>query len=177
MTQPNFQSFPTLTTQRLNLRKITPLDLNVIFRLRSESSVLKYLNMPAAKNLKAAEAYIEMISDGITKNQWILWGIEMSSNHKLIGTICLWNWDIANETAEIGFVLLPEYHKQGFISEATKSVLKFGFQSLGFQEIDGIVAPNNHPCIRVLNKFGFRKDEEFEGQDFIRFYLNKGISV
>ena len=71
MTKPNFQSFPTLTTQRLSLRKITPLDLNVIFRLRSESSVLKFLDTPAAKNLKAAKAYIEMINDGIAKNKWI----------------------------------------------------------------------------------------------------------
>ena len=177
MTKPNFQSFPILETQRLSLRQLTSLDLNVIFRLRSESSVLKYLDTPAAKNLKAAKAYIEMINDGIAKNKWILWGIELNSAHKLIGTICLWNWDIANETAEIGFVLLPEYHNQGFISEATKSVLEFGFQSLGFQKIDGIVATKNYPCIRILNKFGFRKDEDFEGQDFIRFYLNKGLSV
>lgn len=170
---PNFNKFPTLLSERLIFRQLKTTDLPAIFRLRSDKVVLKYLAIPAAKNLKAAEDYMNMIHQGIIEHKWILWGLTLKNSDDLIGTICLWNWDIANESAELGYVLLPEYHRQGLMSEATKVILDFGFQSLGFQEIDGILSPENIYCIRILKKFGFVKDESFEANGVVRYYLIK----
>ncbi|MFK7947035.1 MAG: GNAT family N-acetyltransferase [Saprospiraceae bacterium] len=172
MKTPNFNSFPTLSSARLTFRQLNLSDLQTIFRLRSDEIVLKYLDMPTAKNLKAAEDYIHMINNGIAENKWILWGLELKSNQELVGTICLWNWDIASESAELGYVLLPEYHRQGLMTEATKVVLDFGFNTLGFREIDGILSPENIYCIRILDKFGFQIDYEFEAENVVRYYLN-----
>lgn len=171
MQTPNFNSFPTLSTERLTFRQLKLSDLQTIFRLRSDEIVLKYLDMPTAKNHKAAEDYINMINTGIAENKWILWGLELKSNQKLVGTICLWNWDIASESAELGYVLLPEYHRQGLMTEATKIVLDFGFETLGFSEIDGILSPDNIYCIRILKKFGFQLDSEFEAANVVRYAL------
>lgn len=173
MKTPNFNSFPTLFSERLAFRQLQLSDLEAVFRLRSDDIVLKYLDMPAAKNLKAAKDYINMINQGISDNKWILWGLELKSTQLLVGTICLWNLDIANESAELGYVLLPEYHRQGLMTEATKIVLDFGFQSLGFREIDGILSPDNTYCIRILDKFGFQLDTDFKAENVIRYYLIK----
>ena len=172
MQTPNFNSFPTLSSNRLNFRQLQLSDLEVVFRLRSDKIILKYLDIPTAKNLKAAEDYINMINNGISENKWILWGLELKSNKQLIGTICLWNWNIKYENTEIGFVLLPEYHCQGLMSEATKSVIDFGFSNLGFSEIDAIVSPKNTGSIRLLEKFGFQIDNSFEAENILRYILS-----
>ena len=172
MKTPNFNSFPTLSSEKLTFRQLQLSDLQTIFRLHSDEIVLKYLDIPAAKNLKVAEDYINMINDGIAENKWILWGLELKSNQEMVGTICLWNWDITNKSAELGYVLLPEYHRQGLMTEATKVVLDFGFQNLGFHEIDGILSPENAGCIKILKKFGFQIDKEFEADNVVRYYLS-----
>jgi ribosomal-protein-alanine N-acetyltransferase len=175
MEQPNYTPFPTLSSNRLDFRQLTLTDKNEIFRLRSDEIILKYLEMPKAKNLNDAVDFIKMINDGIAASKWIMWGFCFKNTDKILGTICLWNCDIPTASAELGYVSLPEYYGQGLMTEATKVVLNFGFQTLGFQEIDGILNKENLACLTVLKKFGFRYDADFEcdNVDLVRYFLLK----
>src|SRR4051794_34062033 len=87
----NFTPFPNLTTEHLFLRQVKIDDENEIFLVRSDEKVARFLDRPKARNLDEARQFIHKISDGIAKNEWILWAITLKNQNELIGTICLWN--------------------------------------------------------------------------------------
>ncbi len=57
----SFLPFKNLESSRLQLRRITPADVNEIFALRSNKEVMKYVARPLCKNLDDAMALIDMI--------------------------------------------------------------------------------------------------------------------
>jgi ribosomal-protein-alanine N-acetyltransferase len=171
--QPKFNPFPTLSSNRLDLRELKMSDKNEIFRLRSDEIVLKYIAIPKAKNLKDAEGFITMLDEGMAENKWVTWAMSLKNSDTVIGTICLWHLDILTESAELGYGLLPEFYNQGLMTEATEVVLNFGFKNLGFREIDAITHQKNIACSTVLKKFGFMQDADFECDDvdLVRYFL------
>jgi ribosomal-protein-alanine N-acetyltransferase len=173
MQQPNYNPFPNLSSNRLDFRVLSMADKNEIFRLRSDEIVLKYIEMPKAKNLKEAEDFIQMLADGLVENKWITWGFCLKNTDKILGTICLWNCYIPTANAEIGYGLLPEFHNQGFMTEAMEVVLDFAFRTLGFREIDAILHKDNLACLSILKKFTFQYDAAFESDNeaFVRYFL------
>ena len=158
----NFTPFPEIKTSSLLLRQLKPEDENEIFIMRSDERILKYLDIPVANNIEDARKFIEKINNGINKNEWIYWGITLQNNPKLIGTICLWNISEENSTADAGYVLLNEYQGKGFMQEALKKVIDYGFNKMNFNYIEADVDPENFPSIKLLERFNFvckRKSE------------------
>jgi [ribosomal protein S5]-alanine N-acetyltransferase len=147
--------FTTLTTERFSLRQLTLEDANEIFLLRSDERVNKYLDRPIAKNSDDAKQFINRINHDISNNELFYWAIAFKNNPKLIGTICLWNISEDETTAEIGFELLPEHQGKGIMQEVLPVVIKYGFEEMKLQSIDGEASPNNLKSIRLMKKFGF----------------------
>ena len=175
MQQPNFIEFPPFSSDRLDVRQLLMTDHNEIYRLRSDEIVLKYLDLPVAKNLKDAEDFITMINDGTAQGKWITWGMCLKNSETIIGSICLWNCDFEMESAEVGYSLLPEFHEQGFMSETMKFTLDIGFNTFGFREIDAITNRNNIGSRKLLEKFEFQMDDEFDSDDvdLLRYSLKR----
>src|ERR1700739_2910268 len=98
--------FPILETERLVLRQLDIGDENEIFQLRSDEGVNKFLDRPRANTLDDAKRFIEKIVKGINGNECLYWAITLKNEKKLVGTICLWNFSLENNSAEIGYELL-----------------------------------------------------------------------
>ena len=136
MLQVNFHPFPELETGRLLLRKITPQDAPEIFFLRSNADVMKYIDRERAKSVKDAEEFIKKIINDILSNDAIIWSIDLKENPgKLIGTICLWQFQKEHFRAETGYVLHPDHWRKGYMKEALEKVLDFGFDTLKLSRI------------------------------------------
>ena len=152
----NFLPFPKIETRRLTLNELSSNDAKEIYFLRSNKEVIKYVEHAKAETLKDASDFIIKIINGIAYNNWILWAIRKKGTKKLIGTICLWNFSKDKTTAEIGFVLHPNYQKKGIMMEAAKEVLQFGFSNLKLNVICGEVVNENLSSINLMKKFGFK---------------------
>ena len=151
----NFKPFPKLVTDRLILRQMNNEDKDEIFALRSNKKVSQYINRPIAKEVDEALQYIEMINEGIDRNDWVLWAITLKESNQLIGTICLWNFSIEQSKGEVGYELSPELQGKGIMQEAIKAVLEYGFKTIELQTIEGSVQTENQKSIQLLerNKF------------------------
>ena len=84
----------------------------------------------------------------------------------LIGTICLYRFSEDRKEAEVGYELLPDYHRKGIMSEALKAVLNFGFNELYLSEILAFTNKFNENSKSLLLKHQFileegRADEGF----------------
>ena len=157
----NFTPFPELETERLLLRRITTVDVNEIFLLRSNPDTMKYIPRPLILDNEGALEHIAMIDSKLEQNEGINWAITLKGNPKMIGIIGHYRIQPTNYRSEIGYMLLPEYNGRGLISEAVNKVLDFGFNEMQLHSIEGIIDPENHASEKVLQKNGFVKEAHF----------------
>jgi len=158
----NFNPFPEIITERFKLRQLNKSDSEKIFEIRSNISIAQYLDRPLATSINDAISFIEKISDGISKNQVIYWGIENKSTQEIIGTKTLWQISVDGSQAEIGFELFPIYQGKGVMQEVLPVVIHFAFNSMKLSKIEGEVAFDNLKSIKLMEKFGFVYDRKLE---------------
>ena len=163
----NFNPFPVLETDRLILRQLTLEDTKAIFGLRTNKEINTFITRNIPNNLSETRAFIDMISTLVEKNDGIFWVIEAKQSNYLIGTIGLRHFEIADNYAEVGYELHPDFQERGFMSEALKEVLNFGFHNLQLKTIEAFTHKNNIASIALLEKHQFvfqteRREDGFE---------------
>jgi ribosomal-protein-alanine N-acetyltransferase len=158
----NFQPFPNIQTERLNLRRITEDDLDDMFLLRSNLDAMKHISRPVSVSNSEVLALIQKVEAGINGNTGIVWGICLNQSNRVIGTIGFHRIEKENYRAEIGYMLLPEFWSNGIMSEAIKEVIKHGFNSMNLHSIEANIDPLNSRSKNILLKFGFKKEAYFK---------------
>ena len=141
--QIRFDTFPTLTTERLVLREITNVDADALFALRANPDVMRHIGRPLAQTVADAQKLIEGFKAVENDGTAVVWAITMKGNNKLIGTICIWNLQKQHFRAEVGYLLHPDYWQRGILSEVMSAVLPVGFDQVGLHSIEANVSPEN----------------------------------
>jgi len=176
MNKLNFTPFPVLTTERLILRCLELSDDRLLFKLRSNENVNKYIVRPKQKDIKEIRAFISKINDEINNNEWIYWVISLKDDPTLIGDICLWNFSDDKTVAEIGYELDPAFHRKGIMSEALEKIIEFGFKDIELNTIEAYTHKDNNDSTKLLQKNNFIHDAERidkDNSDNIIFRLTK----
>jgi len=158
MLEINFHPFQNLETERLFLRRLDENDVAEVLAMRGNTKVMKYIPRPLAKTEEDALAHIIMINEKIDTNVGINWGITVKGNPKIIGIIGHYRIQPENHRAEIGYMSLPEYNGKGYITEAIKVVVEYGFEQMNLHSIEAVIDPENIASERVLQKNGFVKE-------------------
>ena len=164
----NFTPFPELTTARLLLRQMTLADAPGVQRLRSNVSVMKYINRPLTLTIEDAEIWIGVILSALEKNEGITWCIclkEAPAQH--VGTIGLWRIEKENYRAEIGYMLEPYLQGKGIMYEAVQTVVDYGFREMKLHSIEGRIDPRNGASGALLKKAGFAQEAYFKENYFL----------
>ena len=95
----------------------------------------------------------------------IHWGIADAETNIIVGT-CGYYRGFANESGELGYVLLPQFRSKGYMNVAMKSAIDFGLKNLELKRIWAATSPDNSAAIKLLEKLNFIKtkieDEEIE---------------
>ena len=148
--------FPTLTTDRVTLRKVNFEDASFIHFMRSDPIVNEHVDRPATQNVKDAEFFIDQRHQDFFHRKSIYWGIELNTTGFLVGTITLWNLDMESGHGELGYDLHPSFQKRGLMIEAAESVIEYGLKMLGLQKIIAITSPKNESSLHLLTRLGFK---------------------
>lgn len=154
--------FPELLTERLKLRRVTIADAKEIFFLRSDKSVLQFLDKAPAKSIDEAIEFIKLLNEMEDKEESITWAITLNNNPQLIGTICYWRIEKEHYRAEIGYVLHPTYHGKGIMQEAMFPILDYGFKVIKLHSIEANVNPSNISSIKLLARNNFKREGYFK---------------
>lgn len=86
-------------------------------------------------------------------------GIFSKETNQLIGKVALNN--IVRGifyNAYIGYSLDQAHNGKGYMTEAVKWVVRYGFRALLLHRIQAGIMPHNLPSIRVIEKAGFRQE-------------------
>lgn len=80
--------------------------------------------------------------------------IQWRQSGRLMGTCSLVVDEPRWRRAHIGYVVHPDYQRQGVATEAALLLLRFGFEALGLHRIEATCDPRNLASTRVLEKVG-----------------------
>ena len=71
LSSPVFTPFPVLETENLVLRQLEKGDEELIFTLRTDAEVNKYIDKPKTGTIHDASDFISKINNGIRAAHWI----------------------------------------------------------------------------------------------------------
>ena len=169
MLEPDFSSFPEISTGRLLLGPFEKKDAVAVLLLRSDEKVMQYIDKERTKTIEEAAAFIQRIKDDVKNNDGITWRISLKENpEQLIGSIGLWRIIKQHYRAEIGYMLHPGFWGKGLMIEAIQAVIDFGFNTIKLHSIEAHINPGNAASAGILEKPGFVREAYFKEDYFFR---------
>lgn len=94
------------------------------------------------------------------------WSLFLKGSEQAIGSIGYIRWDRSLKLAEIGFILAHAHRGRGYMSEACRAVIEFGFLNLQLEVIEGRALPKNQASIALLKRVGMKKEERVQARFF-----------
>lgn len=91
-----------------------------------------------------------------------LWAIILKSTGCMIGQAGLTMQRYrGGEVLEIGYLLKEDFWHSGYASEAAEGCKKYAFERLGYNKVYSIIKSDNFPSMRVAERIGMKKEDEF----------------
>jgi [ribosomal protein S5]-alanine N-acetyltransferase len=144
----------TLRTERLLLRPLKRSDIPALLPLIGEREV-------AAQTLRIPHPYSEADALAMLKRlraetaHWF--GIFLGPEKQLCGG-CGLTVDPDHDRAEIGYWIGIPFWGQGIASEATRELMRYGFEDLKLHRIYATCYPGNAASLRILEKLGMKHE-------------------
>jgi RimJ/RimL family protein N-acetyltransferase len=159
-----------LATARLLLRPYTPADLEALYAIQSRPDVTRYLyweprSRQEVRDVLAARSRRTTLED---EGETLVLAAVLRSTGDLIGDVNLVWRSRQHRQGEIGFVLHPDYHGQGYALEAAREMLRLGFAELGLHRIIGRCDGRNTASARLMERLGMRREAYFRENEFVK---------
>jgi len=153
---------PTLPieTERLRIRAYTAADLEALLGMFGREDVSRYLNWEPMDRERATallerrlrQASMEKEGEGLGL------ALEERSSGRFVGEVILRWLSEASRQGEIGWALHPDAQGKGYATEASREMLRLGFEELGLHRIIAECDPRNVASIRVMERLGMRRE-------------------
>lgn len=160
-------SNPVLDGERIVMRKLTKADAQDMYSYSSRYEVTKYLLWHPHESLSYTKRYLDEVMRQYKAHNFFDFAVVSKENGRMIGTCGFTRLDTLNHSAEIGYVLSPDYWGRGMASEAVSMILRFAFCNLGLHRVEARYMPMNLASQRVMEKSGML----FEGVEREGIYV------
>jgi len=151
-----YRPIPTLETPRLILRPFRIEDAPVVQRLAGAREVAERVSsIPHPYPDGAAEMWIATHASDFDRGNQLTEAITRRSDGVLLGAIGL-TISPQHQRAELGYWLGVPYWRQGYMTEAARALVDYGFRELGLRRIFARHFGSNPASGRVMQKLGMR---------------------
>jgi RimJ/RimL family protein N-acetyltransferase len=159
-----------LQTERLLLRPFRDDDLDAVCVIDGDQATARYLySAPRTRaEVRVSLARRKRMTAIEKQGDAIRLGVELRDGGALVGDVSLHYRSREHRQAEIGFVLHPGHHGQGYATEAVTVLFDLGFGSLGLHRILGRCDPRNLPSARLKERLGMRREAYHRESEYIK---------
>lgn len=151
-----FNRFPTLHTERLDLKKLEMSHIQEFYSIFSRETVMFQYGMYPITELKDAAWFIERFTESFKAKRSVRWGLFLKNTNLLIGTCGFHGLNELSSRAEIGYELHDAYWHQGYMHEALGTIINWGFTTFDLNRIEALIYPNNDASEQSVKRFGFK---------------------
>lgn len=171
----DLRAVPIIETARLRLRGFRESDLVTQARTMADPEVVRFLG---GHPFSREDTWRRMIAmPGLwTMLGYGYWAVERRDDGAFVGQVGFADYkrDMApgiEGIPEMGWVLAPDAHGQGYASEAVAAGLDWADLNLAAPETVAIIDPDNAASIRVAEKAGYsiREDAVYRGERILLF--------
>lgn len=157
MEPPEDLSYATLKTDRLELHPLRPEHGEGLWQAVVASKEDLYEWMPWARPA-VREGTIGMAARAEAEwHQKTTLSFAILLDGQVIGVVALKTFRPFQGSAEIGYHLRSDLKGRGYMTEAVRAVVRYGFEEEGLHRIELHAAVGNRGSIRVAEKVGFTR--------------------
>ena len=151
--------FPTLETERLLLREIVQADSLALFEVHGDPESMRWFGVDPLPNEEAAAKLVDLFASWRTlANPGTRWGLQVKGQSKLVGSCGLFGWNQNWRKCTVGYELHPQVRGNGYMNEALRAVLPWGFKHMELNRAEAQVHPSNAASLRSIEKLGFKRE-------------------
>jgi ribosomal-protein-alanine N-acetyltransferase len=151
-------NFKQIETSRLILKGLSPEDMKIVFEQYPKEEIKQILGHRSEEDY-LKEEYKYRNGYASYNRSFILFLLTDKASGTIIGRCGLHNWNTDHSRAEIGYSMEDESFKRlGLMSEAVEAIIDYGFRQLNLNRIEALVAPNNIPSLRLMEKNNFIRE-------------------
>ena len=159
-----------LESARLNLRPLTPADVDDVLEYQSNPDVIRFIPWPVRDKAMVAEAITKLLefieSSGPGFNQ--TYAMELQSSGKVIGQVNYMFKDGHDFQREIGYVINPAFRGQGYVHEALTAMVTHIFAMGDVERVYAKIDARNTASEKVAQRLGMRKEAHHIRDDFFK---------
>ncbi len=153
-----------LETERLILRDYVETDFEAYYKLKTDERTMYYMQDIKPDDCETAQTEFDDVLADIKSNhrKYCFLHIELKDTREQIGSI---GYTVVDDTpvgkiVHLGYFTYPKFWGNGYISEALKKVLEFGFTKDNVYRVTTGCLKENTRSERVMQKNGMIKEAE-----------------
>lgn len=152
-----------METERLLLRTWQDKDVDPFAEMCADPVVMRYF--PDVMTRETCEHLIVRCIEKQEQDGFSMAPVEVRSTGEFLGFVGLNTPTYAaplpfESCVEIGWRLKQSSWGKGYASEAANAWLRFGFETIGLDEIVAFTIPANTPSQKVMQRIGMRRDHD-----------------
>lgn len=146
----------TLHTDRLILRAPTTDDVDAIYAACQDPEISRWTTVPSPYSREDAESFVELIAEWWADDSQAIWGI--FHEDALVGVVGLHHITShpTGGATELGYWATASSRGQGFMAEAARAVIDWGFAERNLARINWRAVVGNVPSARTARALGFQ---------------------
>jgi ribosomal-protein-alanine N-acetyltransferase len=160
-----------LRTPRLLLREFVPADVEAVYAITAQPVVTRYTSF-GPHTPADAQRFIERALASAQEQPRVHYygALALQDQEPVIGWCNLHRIQRAptGGKAELAFGLHPRSWGCGYMTEAVRAVLAFGFEQLGLHRLFATVHPDNLASLRLLERVGMQREGVLRQEAFIK---------
>ncbi|MFV0393799.1 MAG: GNAT family N-acetyltransferase [Coprobacillaceae bacterium] len=134
----------------------------------SNPNIQKMYSEPIYETETEVKELLDNYISSYQKSNYYRWAITLLGSDDCIGQIAYFLTDDKNHFGEIEYCISEEFQNRGYITEAVKTILEYGFENINLHKVQICHKSNNMPSKRVIEKNGFT----YEGTLRDYFYID-----
>jgi ribosomal-protein-alanine N-acetyltransferase len=131
-------------------------DENALFSIHGDPERMKWFGNDPLPDLDAARKLVGTFAGWRQMpNPGTRWGIEVNGRAGLSGTCGLFGWNRNWRKCTLGYELARAVEGHGYMSEALRAIITWGWSEMDLNRIEAQVHPDNARSIALLERLGF----------------------
>ncbi|UIX33687.1 GNAT family N-acetyltransferase [Streptomyces sp. GQFP] len=144
----------TLTTARLLLRTVGPLDTDAVYAAVQDADIQRWTTIPSPYLPEHAHSFTtQLVPDGWADGSMFTFGVFLPEGEELVGMLALTMRSLG--VAEIGFWATKPHRGNGYITEATTKASHWAFTHLSVDRVEWRAEVGNTPSRAAAERAGF----------------------
>ena len=159
-----------LETERLLLRPFAGGDFDALLAMHSRADVARWTYWEPRGEGEVRETLARKVAAraiAVDGDVLSLAGV-LRDNGDVVGDFNLWWQSREHRQGEIGFIVHPDHQGRGLATEASRVLLRLGFEELGLHRIVGTLEARNLASARVLERLGMRREAHLVENEWVK---------